>query len=318
MKRLLLLVSIGLALAACSTAPVLTRPTEEPPPTTTPDRERGLIPTIEPSETPLPTLTLFPTGTPDDPDWEDRTPGVERREIIVVEPHTATQVRLHMVRLDPTLVDFTVHYEPGTANSVSGWQSETGAMVIVNGGFFDGEFYTDGITVIDGEEHGVSPSYEEKIGVGGFFAVKDGEVSIVPLDREPVEPGTVDFDFATQSYPMLLMPGGEPAFDEETGHAAQRTVVGIDDRGRVVFIVIRTGVFTLYELSRMLAELDEEGLYLDVALNLDGGKSSGMEVRAGREHTHWESEASLPIIIAAYPKEGVPVVPTASFGLRNE
>jgi len=55
-----------------------------------------------------------------------------------------------------------------------------------------------------------------------------------------------------------------------------------------------------------------------VALNLDGGKSSGMEVRAGPEHTHWEAETVLPIVIVAYPKEGVPVVPTSVFGPRNE
>jgi uncharacterized protein YigE (DUF2233 family) len=229
--------------------------------------------------------------------------------MVVIEPRTGAEVRLHMVRLDPALIDFRVHYVPRQANTVSGWQEETGAWVVVNGGFFDGEFYSEGTTFVDGQEYGVASGSEEKISVGGIFGVKDGEVSIVPLGREPDPPGTYDFDYATEAYPMLLMPGGVPSYGEETGHAAERTVVGMDESGRVIFIVIREALFTLYGLSRTLAELDE--LDLDVALNLDGGKSSGMEVWAGPEHTHWDALTVLPIVIAAYPEEGVPVTPPA-------
>lgn len=266
----------------------------------------------DPTDAPPPTLTLFPTATLDDPEWENRTPGIERREIVVTEPRTATPVRFHMVRVDPDLMDFKVHYEPGKANSISGWQSETGAWVVVNGGFFDGEYNADGVTFIEGEEFGLSPGYEDKISVGGIFAVEDGGVSILTLGRRAEPPGTYNFDYATQSYPMLLMSGAVPGFNRETGQAAQRTVVAMDEQGGVIFIVIRTGVFTLYGLSRALAELnDTYDLGMTVALNLDGGKSSGMEVWAGPEHTHWEAATALPIVIAVYPKEGVPVVPQA-------
>lgn len=317
MKRLWIVV-IGLAAAGCtadaSVAAVPSPPVVDGASVVTPGTGRNLrvIPTREPTATPPPTATPFPTATPDDPNWFDLTPGVERREMVVIEPRTGAEVRLHMVRLDPALIDFKVHYVPRSANTVSGWQEETGAWVVVNGGFFDGEFYSEGTVFVDGQEYGVSPGSEEKISVGGLFGVEDGEVSIVPLGRQPDPPGTYDFDNATEGYPMLLMPGGVPSYDEETGHAAERTVVGIDEAGRVIFIVIREPLFTLYELARTLDQLDESGeLDLDVALNLDGGKSSGMEVWAGPEHTHWEAATVLPIVIAAYPRAGVPVVPTA-------
>ena len=143
--------------------------------------------------------------------------------------------------------------------------------------------------------------------VGGLFAIDGGQPQIVPLPREPEPPGTYSFEYATQTYPMLLMPGGVPAYPEETGHAAERTIVALDEEGRVYFIVIRPVIFTLYGLSNMLAELEE--LDLHVALNLDGGKSSGMEVYAGSEHTHWNAISVLPIVIAATAREGVYVEP---------
>jgi uncharacterized protein YigE (DUF2233 family) len=285
-------------------APTLPRPTVTPLPTPSPfltPQELAL------ATLPPPTLTPSPTATLDDPLWEDRTPGVERREIVVEEPYSGVLVKVHMVRLDPTLIDFKVHYEPGKANTISGWQADTGALVVVNGGFFDEKFRTQGLAFVDGQEYGEPIVKEDRIGIAGIFGVKDGEVSIVPFGRQPPPPGTFDFDYATEAYPMLLVPGGLPAYPEETGHAAERTVVAIDRSGRVIFMVIRADLFTLFGLSNMLAELDE--LDLEIALNLDGGKSSGMEVWAGSEHTHWNAESVLPIAIAAYPKEGVPVVP---------
>ena len=51
--------------------------------------------------------------------------------MLVVEPRTGATVRFHMVRLDPALIDFEVHYVPRQANTISGWQEETGAWVVV-------------------------------------------------------------------------------------------------------------------------------------------------------------------------------------------
>jgi uncharacterized protein YigE (DUF2233 family) len=295
--------AITLAVAACSSAGTATLPSETAQTNTTPQQESAFE-TPEATPLPPPTPTVFPTATPDDPDWEDPAVGVERRDLVVTEPRTGTSVRLHMVRLDPTLIDFRVHYKPGEADTVTGWQADTGALVVVNGGFFDAVLTKQGITLVDGEIYGTARDYEDEVGVGGLFAVKDGQVSIVPLGREASPPDSYDFDYATEAYPMLLNSGGKPAFNEETGHTAERTVVAIDESGRVIFILIREDAFTLYGLSHTLAELDE--LNLDVVLNLDGGTSSGMVVRAGEEDTPWYSVTALPIVIAAYPKVGSP------------
>ena len=275
-----------------------------------PSEGADLFGTVVPTDPPPATVTPFPSSTPPptplpEPEegWELRTPGIERREIIVREPRSASLVRLHIVRIDPSLMDMRVHYIAGGGNTISGWQSQTDALFVVNGGFFTGGLFTEGLTFIENEEHGSQTGYEDRIGVGGLFAIDGGQPQIVPLPRVPEPPGTYNFEYATQTYPILLMPGGVPAYSEETGYSAERTIVALDEEGRVYFIVIRQVIFTLYGLSNMLAELTE--LDLSIALNLDGGKSSGMEVYAGPEHTHWNAVSVLPIVIAATAREGV-------------
>ena len=59
-------------------------------------------------------------------------------------------------------------------------------------------------------------------------------------------------------------------------------------------------IFTLFWLAQTLADMEE--LDLDVALNLDGGTSSGMFVRAGTENSPWYPETDLPIVITARRK----------------
>jgi len=303
MRILLAVNGLALVLVAC-TSLTTPAPQEQPSP---PDPTRVETPqgpdfdTPEPTPLPPPTPTPFPTAQPDDPDWDDPAQGVERRDVTVLEPRSGAYVRLHMVRLDPGLIDFRVLYDRGKVGTVTSWQAETGALLVVNGGFFDAQLTKQGLTLVNGQAYGSLRDYTESVGVGGLFAVKDSRVSIVALDRKPASPDKYDFDFATEAYPMLLTEGGEPAFDQETGHTAKRTVVAMDRSGRVVFIIIQEDAFTLYELGQALAELEE--LDLDVALNLDGGTSSGMVVKAGSTFEPFYSETALPIVITAYPKD---------------
>ena len=82
---------------------------------------------------------------------------------------------------------------------------------------------------------------------------------------------------------------------------ARRTVVAQDRAGRILFFVANRGTFTLHGLSRYLVESDLE---LDVALNLDGGPSSGLLLAGEGDdpRIHLAAFALLPVVIAAYPR----------------
>jgi hypothetical protein len=100
---------------------------------------------------------------------------------------------------------------------------------------------------------------------------------------------------------MLLLPGRQPTYPVDTGETARRTVIALDQQGYVVILLIDLPIFTLHGLSLWLAESD---LGLDSALNLDGGRSSGLAAAIpGGESTLLPAYVPLPIVIGVYPRE---------------
>jgi hypothetical protein len=166
----------------------------------------------------------------------------------------------------------------------------------VNGGSFSIEnerYFADGLTIINGEAFG--RSYD---GFGGMLAINDSGAELRWLVEKPYnfyEP----LQAALQSFPMLVKPGGELGFParSEDNLRARRSVIAQDKDGRILFIVTPRGHFTLHQLSLFLTESD---LNLDIAINLDGGPSTGILVANPREVV--PSQVLLPIVILAYPR----------------
>lgn len=206
------------------------------------------------------------------------------------------QFWVYAVRLDPSKVTFRVFHD-SEGHSIQEWHGITGADIVVNGGFFFGDHQPQGRLVIDGEMIGTPLDPSARIGVPGLFAVIDDEVSITSLGRSGVPPRNMEFDQAVEAYPMLLMPGREAVYPPRQGERARRTVIGIDDTGSVVIVLVDGPIFSLLELSRWLAE---SNLNLETALNLDGGRSSGMVVDVNGIRTDIPAYVPLPIVIGIY------------------
>lgn len=102
-----------------------------------------------------------------------------------------------------------------------------------------------------------------------------------------------------QSFPILVKPGGEIGFpaQHEDHQQSRRTVIGQDRQGRILFIVTPRGYFTLHQLSLYLANSDFD---LDIAVNLDGGPSSGVLVADPSEGI--VPFTPLPVIITVHPR----------------
>ena len=98
---------------------------------------------------------------------------------------------------------------------------------------------------------------------------------------------------------MLVKPGGELGFpaESEDNVRARRTVIAQDREGRILFLIAPRGQFTLHQLSRYLTESD---LNLDIAINLDGGPSSGLMIANPREVI--PSQSLLPVVILVFPR----------------
>jgi uncharacterized protein YigE (DUF2233 family) len=261
-----------------------------------------LTPTPRPTRTPLPSPDAPPTATrrprtptpTPPPGWETLLPGFELGRMIIVPEGFEYPVEVTVVRLDPARIDLRVHYSQATAATVSGWQARTGALLVVNGGFFYPSRETLGLLIADGETFGYSFD-----GHGGMLSVVGDEISIRSLAQYPYRPGE-RFDQAVQGRPMLLYPGGVPADFTLSRELSRRTAVALDRRGRLVFFAIDYGAVSLYDLRDWMAWSEELDLF--VGFNLDGGGSTGLALDVGGRSLLIDSWTTVPSVIAVYPK----------------
>lgn len=249
---------------------------------------------LTPTMVALPTVTPRPTATavPADTGWQVIAPGVEYRELkIELEDRSD---RLRIARIDPAQNRFRVLYQPDRPRRVSEWLTDSRALLVVNGNFFDPQNHALGLLIQDGRRRdGVV--YQ---GFGGMFAVSGDEVRVRWNVQEPYrdEPLT----HALQNFPMLVLPGGAPNLEiDDNGRVSLRTAVGQDRSGQIVFVVSPGPTFTLTEFSQWLAASD---LDLRVALNLDGGTSSGLLLRSANRNLGIDSWVGVPNVIVVEAK----------------
>jgi hypothetical protein len=230
-----------------------------------------------------------------DTGWRPLEPGVELREIdVVVDPQRPTE-RFWIVRLDPAQVRFRVHYDPANPKTVSVWGTESQALVVVNGAYFAPESegnQTIGLLVTEGHRWGTS--LEDHAGM--FAVTAAGDVSVRWLRQRPYDPGE-PLTEAVQAFPVLVKPSGVMGFpaDGDERMMARRTVVAQDRDGNILLMAAPRGHLSLHEVAVFLARSD---LAVDVALNLDGGGSTGMWLAAGDAWVDIDSYTPVPSVIA--------------------
>ena len=246
------------------------------------------IPTLIPS----PTATVEPTP---DANWTLLQPGLERRVFEIYNNQNQHAESLYVWRLDQNHFRMDVAYVE-RPKSLETWQQETNADLVLNGGYFSIEnerYFPDGLAISNGEAFGRSFN-----GFGGMLAIDQSGAELRWLVQEPYN-SDEPLQAALQAFPILVQPGGELGFpaDRENYARARRTVVAQDRDGRILFMVAPEGYFTLHQLSVYLTESD---LNLDVALNLDGGGSTGILVAEPREVI--SPRTLLPFVILVHAR----------------
>jgi uncharacterized protein YigE (DUF2233 family) len=237
--------------------------------------------------TPSPTPALLDTG------WVELQPGLERRIINYFDDENTHVEQIYALQLNPEYFTFDIAYHPGT-KTLEAWQLETNALVVFNGGFFRIENETsipNGLTILNGQAMGTSYG-----SFAGMFVVTHEGPELRWLADEPYDADET-LVAAFQSFPLLVKPGGELGFSEENEDnlQARRSVIGQTKNGDLLFIITSKGYFTLHQLSVYLVESDFD---LDIAINLDGGPSSGMLLSTPYEFV--PSYIPLPIVITVH------------------
>ncbi|PXA02830.1 hypothetical protein DDZ13_15085 [Coraliomargarita sinensis] len=148
-------------------------------------------------------------------------------------------------------------------NFVTDHYSPKDDILIVNGGYFDGNLGVVGYCMIDGKR--ILNVKNPKL--SGFLTItQDGR-----LDLHWKQLPEKEYRDVIQAGPFIVDPGGKKGIYNRSGTAAKRTVIGITTDEKV--FVMTTSEVYLYDLSKILrTELPS----IDRALNLDGGPSVGL------------------------------------------
>jgi prepilin-type processing-associated H-X9-DG protein len=145
-------------------------------------------------------------------------------------------------------------------------------LFAMNAGMYDEEQRPIGLYIENGKQ---SKRLNRRAGGGNFhlkpngvFYVKDGKPAVV--ETEAFAKSGVKPDFASQSGPMLVINGKiHPKFSPNGTSRKLRNGVGIDDKGKVTFVISDNAV-TFWEF----ASLFKDDLQARNALFFDGSVSS--------------------------------------------
>ena len=145
----------------------------------------------------------------------------------------------------------------------------SGGLLVVNGGYFEADFRPS--TWL--KNAGVELAPKSDTSKGGLLALRDGAVYIGPFAQLGFEP-----ELAVQSFPLIVEPDRVSGIHRDDGRRAARTVACLVER-QLHFIVVsapRGEGPTLFETADLLRAAPPLGFGCRVALNLDGGPSTGV------------------------------------------
>jgi hypothetical protein len=229
--------------------------------------------------------------------WTDAGPGVRWRSATVhimgfspvVERASPPPAVLSwaVVRLDVARVRVSVERTPDEAIGAL-WRRDRTVLALVDGGYFEPDHSASGL-VFSG---GAALAPVGLRGGSGVLRVTSDRVDVVPIDVR--DGGTFapssDVMLALQCGPRVIEAGGACGIHRHDGRYAARTVACVRDEGRTLDLIAvwdrdepRRGP-ELHDLATLLAGPSPVGdsVGCEVALNLDGGPSTGVYARASQ------------------------------------
>jgi uncharacterized protein YigE (DUF2233 family) len=170
---------------------------------------------------------------------------------------------------------------PQTARALA---AARGAVLAINGGYFDGAGRPLGALVHAGRQ--TNPSFR---GNGGLFCVVAGRATL-RATSQGLPPGVTE---ALQCHPRLVE-AGRPTLRFKPGESL-RAAVGITAAGEVILAVTCTGELSLRDWADAL-----QALGCAEALNLDGGPSSQLYFHADQTELDLPGSYAVPSALLVF------------------
>lgn len=286
--RLALLLSLSLPACRRESAPPRAAPSRPPDARSAPSAPASPAPDAPPAPRRAEFAVLERTP------WAELAPGARWAKATVrltpapdrAHPDAAPRTLAWVVaRLDVARVELSVERTPGDRLEPHAERTRD-AVLVTDSGFFEPDYAPSGVVLSCGRPvHGPGPR-----GGSGVLALTAAGAAVVAVDTR--DGGTFEHDggvtTAVQCGPRVVEAGGAPGVFRHDGRFAARTVACVRDGGRTLDVIATwdtdDGLLgpELYDLATVLAGPSPVGdaVGCEAALNLDGGPSTGIFLRA--------------------------------------
>jgi len=219
--------------------------------------------------------TTFEKSKVEYSDWTQIDIGLNIKQFLADTQNTIT-----VLRIDKNQYQWALAQDIKNPRIVSQWQEKLRAEIVINGSYFDENNNATGFLMIEKEKFG-NLSLNGKNGYTGMLLIKDNQPELRYLPKENYKNEKVDF--ALQTFPTLIY-NNKSLITEDSGKTARRTVLAQAKDGKT-YIIISESFISLYKLAKWLenSELD-----INIAINLDGGPSTGLIVK-----DYYKSDSAL-------------------------
>jgi hypothetical protein len=242
-----------------------------------------------------PTLVVTDLGS-----WKTIQKGVEFRKMALERSEPSHSIELTLLRFDthwimPRILR-SAQFQLKGANAKM-FADKSGAIATINANYFD----TDGkpLAFLKVASQAVNSRIAKTSLYTGVFSIKNQQPLI--LHRDDFLPEQADEGI--QCGPLLLLHGTAQAVTGIPSRASRRALIGIDQEQRVVIAVAHSLLGGLHwpELQEIFSTGSWQIQAKDL-LNLDGGGSAQLYVKAGKFEELVAGTAEVPVAIGFFKR----------------
>jgi uncharacterized protein YigE (DUF2233 family) len=240
------------------------------------------------------TLTVTDWGS-----WNTIRKGVEFRKIAMERSESSATMEFKLLRFDSGLIVPRVmhadqfHLKGASAKTFA---EKSGAIAAINANYFDEKGRP--LAYLKTTEKEVNSTVSKHALYTGIFGVRE----LVPfvLHRDNFQPSQASQ--ALQSGPLLMNKGAAEMLNGSARYA-RRSVIGMDKEGRILIGVTDAvvGGLSFPELQGLFTSSNKRLDATDL-LNLDGGGSAQLYVKAGKFEDWLSGTSEVPVAIGFFAK----------------
>lgn len=229
-------------------------------------------------------------------DWVQVETGLKVIKIPILDTEKIIDTAT-IFEINPHQFTFTLHQDIDNPKTIHDWAEEVNtANLLINGSYFNSSNEPTGGYIINNKQFGTL-TLEGENGYTGALQINNEIPVISYLPQTNLDKNNLPENLI-QTFPTIVLPGGKPGIKTNTHKKARRTIIAENKNGSILIILTERPSMSLYEVMEFLQGSDLE---IDIAINLDGGPSTGFVLNSD-EYNLDQASFAIPNIISIIKK----------------